>query len=53
LKTNIILIDFENVQPSNLAQLRGRDFKIKVFLGAHQTKLPTDTVLGIPPSGQT
>jgi hypothetical protein len=51
LKTNIILIDFENVQPSNLAQLRGRDFKIKVFLGAHQTKLPTATVLGIHPLG--
>ena len=53
MKTNIILVDFENVQPSNIAQLRGRDFKIKVFLGAHQTKLPTDTVLGIHPLGPT
>lgn len=51
LKTCIILIDFENVQPGNLARLHGRDFKIKVFLGPNQTKLPTDTVLGIQPFG--
>jgi PIN domain len=51
LKTQIILIDFENVQPANLAALRGRDFKIKVFLGPRQTKLPTDTVLGLHPLG--
>lgn len=42
MKTQFILIDFENVQPGNLAVLRGRDFKIKVFLGATQAKLPTD-----------
>jgi len=40
VKTNIILIDFENVQPKDLAQLRGPSFKIKVFCGAHQTKIP-------------
>src|SRR5664279_3182660 len=27
LKTNIILVDFENVQPKDLASLRGRPFK--------------------------
>lgn len=42
MKTEFILIDFENVQPGNLALLRGRDFKIMVFLGATQAKLPTD-----------
>ena len=42
LKTNIILIDFENVQPKDLAQLRGRPFKTKVFCGANQTKVPLD-----------
>lgn len=53
MKTNIILIDFENVQPNNLGRLGGHDFKIMVFLGAHQTKLPTDTVLGLHPLGPT
>jgi hypothetical protein len=42
LKTNVILIDFENVQPKDLAQLRGRPFKTKVFCGANQTKVPLD-----------
>ena len=42
VKTNIILIDFENVQPKDLAQLRGRPFKTKVFCGANQTKVPLD-----------
>ncbi len=42
MKTNIILIDFENVQPKDLAQLRGRSFKTKVFCGANQTKVPLD-----------
>ena len=40
MKNDFILIDFENVQPGNLALLRGRDFKIMVFLGATQAKLP-------------
>jgi hypothetical protein len=42
LKTNIILIDFENVQPKDLAQLRGRPFNTKVFCSANQTKIPLD-----------
>lgn len=42
LKTNIILIDFENVQPKDLAQLRGRPFKTMVFCGVNQTKIPLD-----------
>ncbi len=42
MKTNIILIDFENVQPKDLAQLRGRPFKTKVFFGANQSKVPFD-----------
>ena len=42
MKTHFILIDFENVQPANLALLRGGEFKIFVFIGATQSKLPTD-----------
>ena len=35
-----LLLDLENVQPANLALLEGGSFKIKVFLGSHQTKVP-------------
>jgi hypothetical protein len=40
LKTNFVLIDFENVQPKDLASLNGGRYKIKVFLGAQQAKIP-------------
>lgn len=42
MNIQFILIDFENVQPNNLQTLRGREFKVIVFVGATQTKLPTD-----------
>ena len=51
MKTNIILIDFENVQPKDLAQLRGRPFKTKVFCGANQTKVPFDLAAELQPLG--
>ena len=51
LKTNIILIDFENVQPKDLGALRGRPFKTKVFCGAHQTKIPFGLVAELQPLG--
>jgi hypothetical protein len=40
LKSQFILVDFENVQPKNLGLLSGRPVKIKVFLGANQAKIP-------------
>lgn len=40
MKTNYVLIDFENVQPKNLSILKGHDFRIFVFVGANQTKIP-------------
>lgn len=39
MRTNYVLIDYENVQPKNLALLDREEFRIKVFLGATQTKL--------------
>jgi hypothetical protein len=35
-----VLIDYENVQAADLAFLRGGSFKVKVFLGPHQSKVP-------------
>ena len=40
MKTNYILIDYENVQPADLSLLRDGSFKVKVFLGANQAKIP-------------
>jgi hypothetical protein len=40
LKTNYILIDFENVQPDNLSLLSGHGVRLIVFLGATQKSVP-------------
>jgi hypothetical protein len=40
LKTNYLLIDYENVQPMSLSVLNGHPFKLIVFLGANQAKVP-------------
>jgi hypothetical protein len=37
-----VLVDFENVQPKNMSLLSGGTFKIKVFLGTHQAKIPLE-----------
>ena len=42
MPTNYVLIDFENVQPKNLEILEKHPFKIFVFVGANQTKVPFD-----------
>ncbi|MCI5197164.1 MAG: hypothetical protein D3919_13250 [Candidatus Electrothrix sp. AW5] len=40
MKTNYVLIDYENVQPRNIAILKNHPFKVVVFVGANQTKIP-------------
>lgn len=42
MPTNYVLIDFENVQPKNLEILANHPFKLFVFVGANQTKVPFD-----------
>jgi len=42
MKTNYLLIDFENVQPKSLALLDGVPFKVYVFHGVHQNKVPIE-----------
>jgi len=42
VKTSYIFIDFENVQPKDLALLKGREYKAMIFVGATQAKLPTE-----------
>lgn len=40
MATNYVLIDFENVQPRNLEILASHPFKVFVFVGANQAKIP-------------
>mgnify|MGYP001473374317 CR=1 FL=1 len=40
MTTKFVLVDFENVQPKNVSLLNGRSFKIKVFVGASQARIP-------------
>lgn len=40
MKTQFVLVDFENVQPKTVPQFAPGSYKFKVFVGAHQTKVP-------------
>lgn len=44
MKTEIVLVDFENVQPTNMTMLTTGPYKIKVFVGANQAKVPLEMV---------
>ncbi|MEW6673392.1 MAG: PIN domain-containing protein [Thermodesulfobacteriota bacterium] len=40
MPTNYVLIDYENVQPKNLEALSGHPFKVLIFVGENQAKIP-------------
>jgi len=40
MRTNFVLVDFENVQPKDIGLLKEGPFKVKVFLGPNQSKIP-------------
>lgn len=44
MRTNYVLVDLENVQPSSLEKLAHDHFKVIVFVGAKQAKLSFDLV---------
>lgn len=47
MRTNYVLIDFENVQPESLEQLEHDHFKLFVFVGASQAKVPFETAASL------
>lgn len=51
LRTNYVLIDYENVQPDTLAVLDKEHFKVIVFIGANQAKIPFELVSAIQRMG--
>lgn len=51
MKTNYVLIDYENVQVKSLSLLKGDGFRVIVFLGPTNTKLPVELVLAMQDLG--
>jgi hypothetical protein len=55
VRTNYVLIDYENVQPASLGALDQEHFKVMVFVGASQTKVRfevADLLQRMGPRGQ-
>lgn len=51
MRTNVVLIDFECVQPQSLAALEQDHYRVIVFVGATQGKLPFEVVSAIQRMG--
>jgi hypothetical protein len=51
MRTNYVLIDYENVQPKNLSLLAAEHFRVKVFLGSNQSRLPVELVTAMQTLG--
>ena len=47
MRTNYVLIDFESVQTTSLEQLIHDHFKVIVFVGASQAKLPFELAMSL------
>jgi hypothetical protein len=52
LPTNYVLIDFENVQPKNFKIIANQSFKIFIFIGANQNKVPLDMAAAMQEFGE-
>lgn len=52
MKTNYVLVDYENVQPSALALLEGEHFKVFVFVGSNQTKVGFEAAAALQRMGR-
>lgn len=53
MATNYVLIDFENVQPSNLEVLKQHPFKVFVFVGANQARIPLELAVAMQALGES
>ena len=52
MKTDYVLIDFENVQPKDLSLLAGHPFKVMVFVGANQARVPFELAKALQAMGE-
>jgi hypothetical protein len=51
MKTNYVLIDYENVQPDDIVALQHEHVRVIVFVGPHQTKIAVATAAALQPMG--
>lgn len=51
MKTNYVLIDYESVQPDDLAALQHEHVRIIVFVGPHQTKIAFESAAALQRMG--
>jgi len=51
MRTNYVLVDYENVQPKDIGLLKDGPFKVKVFLGPNQSKVPVTLAAALQPLG--
>lgn len=52
MRTNYVLIDLESVQPASLSALEQDAYRVIIFVGASQAKLPFDVVSSIQRMGE-
>ena len=51
MRANVVLVDFENVQPADIGLLRDGPFSVKVFLGSNQAKVPVSLAAALQSLG--
>ena len=51
VKTNYVLIDYENVHVKSLALLKGDQFRVRVFLGKSNTKIHSELAIAMQKMG--
>jgi len=51
MRTNYVLIDFENIQPGSLTGLEADHFKVLLFVGSSQSKVSVDMAAALQPLG--
>lgn len=51
MKTNYVLIDYENVQPDDIDALQHEHVRVIVFLGPHQTKIALEKAVALQRMG--
>lgn len=51
MKIQFVLVDFENVQSKDVSLLSGAPYKIKIFVGANQSKIPLETASALQTYG--
>ena len=52
MRSNVVLIDLENVQPATLQALECEHYRVVVFVGAAQMKLPFEIVNAVQRMGE-